>query len=53
MKIEFTDKQWNTIQQFDAHGKSEPKYTKSEKITFLFCGVVMFYLIFQLLRGAF
>ena len=49
----FTDEQWNTIQQFDAHGKSEPKYTKSEKITFWFCGAVMLYLICQVLRGAF
>ena len=49
----FTDEQWEQIKQFDAHRKSEQKYTKSEKITFGFCGVVIFYLICQLLRGAF
>ena len=48
----FTDEQWNTIQQFDAHRKA-PKYTAADKITFWFCGVVMFYLICQVLRGAF
>lgn len=48
----FTDEQWNTIQQFDAHRKVH-KYTTADKITFWFCGVVMFYLICQLLRGAF
>lgn len=48
----FSDEQWNTIQQFDAHGKSEPKYTKAEKITFWFCCAVIFYLIFQILRVA-
>ena len=53
MNKRFTDEQWNTIQQFDAHGQSEPKYTKSDKITFWFCGAVMLYLIIQLLRGAF
>lgn len=49
----FTDEQWEQIQQFDAHGKSEPKYTDAEKITFLFCGAIMLYLICQVLRGAF
>lgn len=45
-----TEHQWQTIQQFDAHGKSEHKYTNAEKITFWFCGAIMFYLICQVLR---
>ena len=49
----FTDEQWNTIQQFDAHRKSELKYTTADKITAWFCGAVMLYLICQLLRCAF
>ena len=49
----FTDEQWNTIQQFGAHRKSEQKYTISDKITAWFCGAVMLYLICQLLRCAF
>ena len=53
MNKQFTDDQWNTIQQFDAHSQSEPKYTKSDKITAWFCGAIMLYLICQVLRGAF
>ena len=48
----FTDEQWNTIQQFDAHRKAH-KYTTADKITAWFCGAVMLYLICQLLRCAF
>ncbi len=48
----YNDEEWNTILQFDAHGKSEPKYTKADKITFWFCGFVMFYLICQVARAA-
>lgn len=46
----FTDEQWEQIQQFDAHGKSEPKYTDAEKITFWCSGVVLLYLICQITR---
>ena len=53
MNKRFTDEQWNTIQLFDANGQSEPKYTTADKITALFSGAVMLYLIIQLLRGAF
>lgn len=49
----FTDEQWEQIQQFDANGKSELKYTTADKITAWFCGAVMLYLICQLLRCAF
>ena len=52
MRNLYTDEQWEQIQQFDAHRKVH-KYTTSDKITFWFCGVVMFYLICQVLRGAF
>ena len=52
MRNLYTDEQWESIKQFDAHRK-EPKYTTADKITFWFCGVVMFYLICQVLRGAF
>lgn len=48
----FTDEQWEQIQQFDAHGKSDHKYTKADKITFWFCGAVMLYLICQVARVA-
>lgn len=48
----YTEEQWEIIQQFDAHRK-EPKNTKSDKITVWFCGIVMLYLICQVLRGAF
>lgn len=47
-----TEHQWQTIQQFDAHGKSEHKYTTADKITALFCGAVMLYLICQVARVA-
>lgn len=49
----YNDEEWQTIQQFDAHRKSEHKYTDAEKLTFWFCGAVMLYLICQALRGAF
>lgn len=48
----FTDEQWESIKQFDAHRK-EPRYTTADKITAWFCGAVMLYLICQLLRCAF
>jgi len=48
----FTDEQWKTIQQFDAQGKSNPKYTNEEKLTFWFCGAIMLYLICQVARVA-
>ena len=47
----FTDEQWNTIQQFDAHRKA-PKYTTADKITVWLCGAVMLYLICQVARVA-
>ena len=48
----FSNEQWKSIQQFDTHRKVH-KYTKADKITFWFCGFVMFYLICQVLRGVF
>ena len=52
MRNLYTDEQWESIKQFDAHRK-EPKYTTADKITAWFCGAIMLYLIFQVLRGAF
>lgn len=46
----YSDEEWQNLKQFDAHGKSEPKYTNAEKITFWFCGAIIFYLICQVLR---
>lgn len=46
------NEQWEILQQFNAH-KEEPKYTKADVKTAIFCGVVMFYLICQVIRGVF
>lgn len=46
-----TDKEFKVLQQFDAH-KQEPKYTKADIRIAIFCGLVVFYMIFQVIRGS-
>lgn len=49
----FSDEQWNTIQKLDTHYIEHEVYNDAEKFTFCVCGVVILYLICQVLRGAF
>ena len=46
-----SDEQWKRIQQFDANKTETQEYTKAEKLIFVFCGVVIFYVVCQILRG--
>lgn len=47
----YNDEEWQSIQQFSAE-RQKPKYTTADKITALFCGAVMLYLICQVARVA-
>lgn len=44
-----SNEQWENLQKLSAY-KEEKIYTQAEKNTFIFCGVVMAYLVFQLVR---
>lgn len=47
----YSDKEWQSILQFSAE-RQKPQYTTADKITALFCGAIMLYLICQVARVA-